>query len=490
MFQSGIDQTVSPSALSLLVASFCLVVLPILGVIRNYIKLRHIPGPFLARFTGLWISVKLWSGESFADITRKLDKEYGPVVRLGPKNVLFTDPSVIPIIYGTNNVFRKAVSYEPAIPVINGRLQDSFVTTRKEERVTVIKKYINSAFTASAIADYEYHVDQTVQLLNDRVTSDAPVVDLVRWLKLFAFETICRIAFSDSNFSEKDVQDTLVGVKERFDHWQRWYALPGLEKLLYKNVFTRGSLSPSLLVKKAIARVNERVTSGGTGTHADLLDRYLQANQKAPEHFGTETVVGLVISIIHAGAETTASTMAITLHFLLSNSAALNTLLLELESANLGSPPTYKSVSKLPYLEAAIKESMRLNAVTIAPLEREVPKDGAQIGGYYIPGGTAVSINDRALSQRSDIWGRDPEHYRPDRWIEADDSQRSKMERAFNGFGQGKRMCIGKNIAWIEMKKAIPELLLNYKVRTIEIFRIASSILAGLLSYYSFRSPN
>ena len=350
--------------------------------------------------------------------------------------------------------------------VANGRLQDSFVTTRQEDRVSGMKKHINAAFTPSAISDYEHHVDETVRLLSDRVAAHSPTVDLVRWLKLFAFETICRIAFSDGNFTEQDVQDTLVGVKERFDHWQRWFALPWLERLLYKNVFVRGRLGPSLLVQRAQARVTERQLEGDPGAHADLLERYLEADKKAPHHFGTGTVVGLTISTIHAGAETTASTLALTIHHLLTNSSALAALLQELQIADLKSPPTFKSVAKLPYLEATIKESMRLSSVSISPLDREVPTGGAHIAGVFIPGGTAVAVNVTALALRADVWGAEPQVYRPDRWIVADDAERTKMERAFSGFGHGKRMCIGKHIAMIEMKKVLPELLLNYEVCT------------------------
>lgn len=348
--------------------------------------------------------------------------------------------------------------------VINGKLQDSLVTTRQEERVTGLKKYINSAFTAAAISDYEFHVNETVQITKDRLNTDGANIDIVWLLRRFAFETICRIAFSDGNFTAEDVESTLVGLKERFTHWQDWFLLPEWERLLYKNSFVRGRLGPNMLVQRAMARVTDREASGGTGSHEDLLDRYLQANNKAPANFGIPTVVGLVMSTIHAGAETTASTLAITIYMLISNPHALATLRQELESAKLESPSTFQSVNKLAYLDAVIKESMRMSPVTVSPLEREVPEGGAHIAGVFIPAGTAVAMNLNALALRSDVWGSKPEAYQPERWLEADDAQRMKMERAFSGFGHGKRVCIGKHIALIEMKKLLSELLLNYDV--------------------------
>jgi cytochrome P450 len=348
--------------------------------------------------------------------------------------------------------------------MLNGKSMVSLLTTREEERVTALKKHINYTFTAKAVSDFEHQVDATIRSLNSRIAASMPTVDLNRWIRLYTFETICQIAFSDDNLSEADLKEILIGIWERFDHWNRWFTLPGWEKLIYRGQFRRTDGGPSKLVQKAVAIIKEREGSGGISEQGDLLDRYIEANQKIPAELET-SVISLVLSTINAGAETTGATIVNTLYFLLSNPSAYAALLRELDAANLESPPTFKSVSQLPYLEATIKETMRLNSVTAYPLEREVPAGGAQIAGYHIPAGVAVAVNERALA-RSEVWGEEPEAFRPERWLDADHAQRMKMERAWLGFGQGKRMCIGRHIAWMEMKKALPELLLNYKVKS------------------------
>src|ERR1700744_4401027 len=110
--------------------------------------------------------------------------------------------------------------------VLNGKPTASLVTTRQEEYVTTIKRHINYAFTAKAVSDYEPQVDDTIREMDNRVSSSKPTVDLNKWIRLYAFESICKIAFSDGEFSEKDIQETLLGMKERFDHWSDWFALP------------------------------------------------------------------------------------------------------------------------------------------------------------------------------------------------------------------------------------------------------------------------
>ena len=72
--------------------------------------LSHVPGPFLARFTGLYRVFLLWSGECPPKI-HELHKRYGPIVRTGPNHVIVSDPSALFNIYGSGGRFRKVVEW-------------------------------------------------------------------------------------------------------------------------------------------------------------------------------------------------------------------------------------------------------------------------------------------------------------------------------------------------------------------------------------------
>ncbi len=73
----------------------------------QYWSLRHIPGPFAAKFTNFWLARKYWNKESFINIGLHLHEKYGPVVRYGPDRVIFSDLSAVPIIFSTKNTLRK-----------------------------------------------------------------------------------------------------------------------------------------------------------------------------------------------------------------------------------------------------------------------------------------------------------------------------------------------------------------------------------------------
>ncbi|KIV85833.1 hypothetical protein PV11_01488 [Exophiala sideris] len=434
--------------------------------------LRHIPGPAGARLTNLWLLGKYWKGELFSDIALDLQKRYGPVVRYGPRRVLFSDVSAVGVIFNTKNSFVKAESYGVIDQIVNGKLVSSFATTRDEARVSATKKQLNSAFTTTAMLDYEPHVDHNIEFLISKLQNlEDSEVDIAKWTIFFAFDTICRIAFSDDQgFMDKqsDLGDTLEGARSRFAYWHWWAPIPKLERLLFKNRFATRTSKTSLLGRIASERLQARLEKGGLGTHSDLLDRYLQAGQRDPATFTTSTIIGVVISTIHAGAETTSATLNITLYRLLQNPRVLAKLRAELDAADLSSPPSWHQVSKLPYLEACFKEAARINPIISDPTEREVPRAGAEIAGVWVPGGTVVAINHHALMRDPSVWGPDADTFRPERWIEADDAQRQKMQRADLMFSAGKRSCIGQHVAWIEMKKLLPELLNKFDIEFVD----------------------
>lgn len=330
-----------------------------------------------------------------------------------------------------------------------------------------MKKHLISAFTTTAILDYEHHVDRNINYLMARLADSDPEVNIAKWTIFFTFDTICNIAFSDDQgFMQKqsDLGNTLEGARQRFQHWHDWQTIPQIEKLLFKNRFSSSVAGTSPLAVLAQERLQTRLEKGGLGTHSDLLDRYLQAGERDPVLFDKSSIIGLCISTIHAGAETTAATLNLTLYHLLRHPRAFEKLKDEIRSASLSSPPSWASVLKLRYLEAALKEAMRMNPLLLDPMERDVPAPGLDIGGIFVPGGTVVAVNTHVLNRDPNIWGADVDSYRPERWLEADEVQLSRMERANIFFSAGRRMCIGQHIAWIEMKKFLPELINRFDV--------------------------
>ena len=94
-------------------------------------------------------------------------------------------------------------------------------------------------------------------------------------------------------------------------------------------------------------------------------------------------------------------------------------------------------------------------------IAKEVPKEGAILGGRSVPGGTWIGLNSFGMARITAIFGQDAEMFRPERWFEADEQRLQRMNETVHlVFGYGKYMCLGKGVAWMELNKAIVEVRL------------------------------
>lgn len=173
-----------------------------------------------------------------------------------------------------------------------------------------------------------------------------------------------------------------------------------------------------------------------------------------------------------AGADTTTVTLRAIFYFLMKNPKKYSKLVTELDAAQLPQPVPYSVASKSPYLDAVVRESMRLYPAVAMMLERVVPEGGLTLSdGRELPAGTTVGINPWVIGHTSEVFGTDLDTFLPERWLKAEDEDDDEykerlqaMKSADLSFGAGNRICIGKNMALVEMYKIIPTLLLRYNV--------------------------
>lgn len=96
--------------LSFLLSPWALLVLPVLYYLLPYLRnksIRDIPGPFVARFSNLWLMYQCRRGRRYLAVDNA-HKKYGPLVRIQPDHVSVADADAIPVIYGHGNGFLKA----------------------------------------------------------------------------------------------------------------------------------------------------------------------------------------------------------------------------------------------------------------------------------------------------------------------------------------------------------------------------------------------
>ncbi|CAH1107565.1 unnamed protein product [Psylliodes chrysocephalus] len=155
----------------------------------------------------------------------------------------------------------------------------------------------------------------------------------------------------------------------------------------------------------------------------------------------------LAIEVFLGGIDTTATTMAFTLHYLAQNESVQEKV--------------RQNLSDDSYLKACIKETLRLRP-TAGANSRFLPQDTV-IGGYLIPKNTLVSAFS-SITSHSEEYFKNADQYIPDRWLRNSNTAFHKF--ASLPFGYGPRMCPGKRLVENEMVILLREILKNFKLET------------------------
>lgn len=234
-------------------------------------------------------------------------------------------------------------------------------------------------------------------------------------------------------------------------------------------------------VKKLVARTTGAETNDTE--NQDYLDHFLaikaEAAARPEENITDGTVLGWMLLNILAGADTTATTLAAVVYYLLRNPRAHARLRAELDGAGAphGGVWRYEDAARLGYLDAVVKEALRVHPGVGLLLERVVPEgglalpDGGGGGAGFLPQGTVVGMNAWVVNNDKAVFGPDAESFAPERWLRAEgeaeeawEERVKRMRDVMLSFGAGRRVCLGKELSLFEIYKVVPTLLGRFDV--------------------------
>jgi cytochrome P450 len=129
------------------------------------------------------------------------------------------------------------------------------------------------------------------------------------------------------------------------------------------------------------------------------------------------------------------------------------------------------TIASCKYLTAFLQEAMRMTPPVAAEPSREVLPGGTTVGDHYIPAGLHVSTGLYCLSYNANIYP-EPFKFRPERWIVDESGKEGSSadsvalaENGFCAFSYGTRGCVGKNLAWLEMRLVMAKTLFMYELQ-------------------------
>ncbi|EKG19934.1 Cytochrome P450 [Macrophomina phaseolina MS6] len=389
------------------------------------------------------------------------------------------DPAEIKRIYDFTGSFRKSDFYHVLMFYAKGKPVPTIFATQDEVLHRRLRKPIAPTYSMSNLISLERYVNVTMSILfnqlESRFATDNIVCDLDKWLQWFAFDVMGELTFSRRlGFLERgaDVDGIIDNIWQYFRRASPVSQIPWVDYLWRKNPLLQRlrSVRANPVVSFAVARVQERQKNEAADQMAkvnenDFLARFMAAirNDSSIPPFALTV---WTTSNVAAGSDTTAILLRTVFHSLLANPESMSRLLAELDhaaaSGRLSNPATWREARELPYLDAVIKEAGRLHPPFGLPLERVVPASGATVCGQALPPGTVVGMSAWVVHRDPDTFGHDCNEWKPERWIGISPEKRRTMENALLTFGAGHRVCLGKNIAHLEVYKLIPSLLQTF----------------------------
>jgi hypothetical protein len=267
--------------------TYCIPLVLVYSLVKNYLSLRSIPGPLAASFTNLYRALLVYNRRP-QEVHLCLHKKHGDLVRLGPQCVSVTGSTTyIAQIYGIGKGLVKSDFYSCFQNMVNGKRAASLVAMTDESQHAKSKRLIAHAYSLSTLVEYEALVDRTtdvfLQTLEDRFVGQGKVLDLGRYLQFFAFDVIGELTFSRRlGFIEQgvDVDGIIDAIGANFSYFSVLGQIPWLDEAvlgknpLYVKYFRKSVSSPILLFAQGLLKERlQDLEEGGRDTKDEKLDR-------------------------------------------------------------------------------------------------------------------------------------------------------------------------------------------------------------------------
>jgi cytochrome P450/nitrite reductase/ring-hydroxylating ferredoxin subunit len=302
---------------------------------------------------------------------------------------------------------------------------------------------------------------------------NSEVLDLPEELKRFTVDVTTQLAFGydlDTLGKDDDVIQKKLGLLFPTFNRRLFTALPWWR--LFRTPADRA-------VDRAVAEIRDWLRGLVNEARARLaadpscaenpgnfLEAMLTARDENGKSFDDETIIGNAMTMLLAGEDTTAYTLAWSVHHLLEAPREVSALTGELRDVigDAAVPPTIELTDRLAYASGVANETMRLRPV--APLFFLEATADTVVGDVEIPAGMVVALIIRAPATNAANFEM-PAEFRPSRWLDDRRPGGAHEPSAHQPFGSGPRICPGRTLAMLEMKMVLATIYQNFEVERV-----------------------
>ncbi|MFD5507786.1 cytochrome P450 [Streptomyces sp. NPDC127051] len=348
-------------------------------------------------------------------------------------------------------------------------LRDSFgngLLTSQDEDYLRQRRLVQPLFTKRRVDGYAGAVAaETRAVLAGWEQAPGAVVDVGEEMMRLALRAVARILFGTDVETTVDVVDRCFPVITEYV-LRRGYSPANVPRSWPTPGNKRAAAAMDELYAACdtiIAARRSGDTAAGSGPGEDLLSLLAAASSTDDGEFDAAELRDQVLIFLLAGHETTATSLAFSLH-LLARHPEQQARAREEVSRVLGDrTPEAADLDRLPYLTQVLKEAMRLYPA--APVIGRSSVAATEVGGLAIPAGADVILAPWVTHRHPRYWP-DPDRFDPDRFTPEAEAGRPRY--AWFPFGGGPRACIGQHFSMLESVIALAMILRSHEFEAVD----------------------
>lgn len=449
--------------------------------------LSAIPGPWYAAVSDFWLTTHVLRLQQCKVIHDLFDK-YGPVVRVGPNKIVFNDLLTTKSVYAVHK-FDKSTYYKSLLTNNN----DHAMTTLPHSPHVARKRGYAPHYSPANLASFQPEIHQyTFELIDilHRFSGSMALDSLVLFRQLMvdilsASSFGYRVgALNKWHIAKQDTLAMAIGdfpkrgiLRSAVPTWawnlvcripnRRWRQLCDSDKIMAEFVSarvyeTRCQMNAEKMFESEKTTMLQRLVQHRVGASDELMSD----QDVISEHMGH----------LIAGCDTTSTTLSYLCWELSRRVDLVEKLQIELDHAmpDCRSIPDIATLQQLPFLNAFIKEGLRVYGAAPSLLERVVPdstskngmfSDAFDLMGFALPPGTIVATQGWSMHRDASVFPF-PDAFLPERWLDDGKNMEelTKMAQHMMPFGVGARVCGGQNLALIILRVVVSAIVRNFNI--------------------------
>ncbi|MFF3859205.1 cytochrome P450 [Streptomyces sp. NPDC002209] len=396
----------------------------------------------------------------------RAQQQHGDVVRItaGPPGLraelycVFSAEGAQQVLASESANFRKDNAFYQ-------ELRDSFgngLLTSQDEDYLRQRRLVQPLFTKRRVDGYAGAVAaETRAVVAGWEQAPGGVVDVGEEMMQLALRAVARILFGTDVEATVDVVDRCFPVITEYV-LRRGYSPANFPRTWPTPGNKRAAAAMDELYAVCDKIIAER-RSGDGAEGEDLLSLLAAATSTDDGEFDAAELRDQVLIFLLAGHETTATSLAFSLHLLARHPEQQGRAREEISRVLGDRTPQAADLDRLPYLTQVLKEAMRLYPA--APVIGRSSVAATEVGGRTIPAGSDVILAPWVTHRHPRYWP-DPDRFDPDRFTPEAEAGRPRY--AWFPFGGGPRACIGQHFSMLESVIALAMVLRAYEFEAVD----------------------